>query len=49
MASYSDFLILFFFFFWLHPWYEEVPGPGIEPMTQQRPKPLSDNMGSLTC
>ena len=23
-----------FFFFWLCPWYVEVPGPGIEPTSQ---------------
>ena len=30
----------FFFFFSLHLWHEEVPGPGIKAMLQQRPKPL---------
>ena len=24
----------------LHPWHTEVPRPGVEPMPQQRPKPL---------
>ena len=30
---------LFFFFFLAMPMYVEVLGPGIEPMTQQLPKP----------
>ena len=25
--------------FLLHPWHAEVPGPGIEPVPQQQPKP----------
>lgn len=36
------------FFFWLHLLHAEIPGPAIEPVPQQRPKPLSDNAGSLT-
>ena len=33
----------------LGPQHAEVPGPGIEPIPQQWPKPLSDNGGSLAC
>ena len=29
-----------FIFFWPHPRHVEVPGPGIEPTSQQRPEPL---------
>ena len=32
-------LFFFFFFFWPHPQHVEVPGPGIKPASQQRPKP----------
>ena len=30
---------LFFLFFWPCLWHVELPGPGIEPLTQQQPKP----------
>ena len=32
--------VFFCFLFWPHPWYLEVPGPGIKPTPQQLPKPL---------
>ena len=32
-------LCLVLYFFWPHPWHEEVPGPGIESVPQQQPEP----------
>ena len=29
---------VFFFFLWLYLWHEEVPGPGVKLVPQQRPK-----------
>lgn len=38
-SHFKDFLFnVFFFFFFLHSWHEDVPEPGIEPMPQQQPK-----------
>ena len=37
----------FFFFFWPHQRHMEVPGPGIEPASQQGPE--LKRPGSLTC
>ena len=32
-------LSLFIYFFWLHPWHSEVPGPGTESELQLQPMP----------
>ena len=34
------FLCAYYYFWWLHPWHVEVPGPGIEPAPQQWLEPL---------